>query len=95
MYDADAYAPCRYHLVQRIQGLTTMMMSPAGGSNDTSAAAHPLPGTASRWRMPANATGLDHHAHMVHRVDNMYQTYTLYYLLQVREGRDHGTAGTA
>ena len=86
VYDADAYAPCRYHLLRRAKGQAALL-NPTDGSNDTSSSSSssslPLPGTASRWRMKADATGLDHHAHMVHRVDNMYQAYTLYYFLQV------------
>ena len=48
-----------------------------------SMSASPLPGTANRWHLPANSSGLDRHAQMVYRVNTMYQTYTLYYFLQV------------
>ena len=83
MYDADAYTPCRYHLLKRVEGQTTQP-SPDNESDATAAdGPHPLPGTASRWHMQADATGLDRHAHMVHRVHDMYQVYTLYYFLQV------------
>ena len=85
MYDADAYAPCRYHLIQRAKGQTALSAPTAtNGSSTTAAAAtsRPLPGTASRWRMPADVSGLDRHALMLRRVDDMYQA-TLYYFLQV------------
>ena len=93
MYDADAYAPCRYHLIQRSKGQTALPASATNGTNTTTAAAAaavaslPLPGSASRWQMQADVTGLDGHAHMVHRVNSMYQVYTLYYFLQVWGGR--------
>ena len=80
MYDADAYAPCRYHLIQRAKAQPTLL-SPT--TTASAASSLPLPGTASRWRMSADVTGLDRHAHMLRRVDDMYQAYTLYYFLQV------------
>ena len=94
MYDADAYAPCRYHLLQRAE-VQTALLSPniSGSEAEAAEALPPLPGTASRWRMQADATGLDRHAHMVHRVHSMYQVYTLYYFLQVLTcelGREEG-----
>ena len=84
VYDADAYAPCRYHLLRRAKRQEALQSS-GDESNGTAAATatFPLPGAALRWRMQADATGLAHHGHMVHRVHNMYQVYTLYYLLQV------------
>ena len=95
MYDADAYAPCRYHLLQRAEVQTALLSPNISGSeaDEAAEASPPLPGTASRWRMQADATGLDRHAHMVHRVHSMYQVYTLYYFLQVLTcelGREEG-----
>ena len=90
MYDADAYAPCRYHLIQRAKAQPTLL-SPT--TTASAASSLPLPGTASRWRMSADVTGLDRHAHMVHRVNNMYQVYTLYYFLQVYMGSEGEQAG--
>ena len=80
VYDADSYAPCRYHLLPRVVPPPVLLLN---GSVTSS----PLPGTAARWRLPADSSGLNRHAQMVHRVNTMYQTYTLYYFLQVRDVR--------
>ena len=80
LYDADSYAPCRYHLLPRV--VPPPVLLPNG-----SVTSSPLPGTAARWRLLADSSGLDRHAQMVHRVNTMYQTYTLYYFLQVRDVR--------
>ena len=84
VYDADAYAPCRYHLIQRAKAQPTLLTPTTTAS---AASSLPLPGAASRWRMSADVTGLDRHAHMLRQVDDMYQAYTLYYFLQVWGGR--------
>ena len=83
VYDADSYAPCRYHLLPRV--VPPPVLLPNG-----SVTSSPLPGTAARWRLPAASSGLDRHAQMVHRVNTMYQTYMLYYFLQVREKEGAG-----
>ena len=85
VYDADAYAPCRYHLIQRAKAQPTLLTPSTTAS--AAASSLPLPGTASRWRMSADVTGLDRHAHMLRQVDDMYQAYILYYFLQVWGGR--------
>ena len=76
VYDADAYAPAHYLLPARHQTLW---------SNGTEVASHstaPAPGSAGRWRLKDDLSGLEGMAAMMYRIQLMYNAYTLYYLLQ-------------
>ncbi|GAX81803.1 hypothetical protein CEUSTIGMA_g9231.t1 [Chlamydomonas eustigma] len=69
VYDADAFALARYLLPQRVGKVAT-------GTAFTAAT------SASRWKLPANMSGLDNMAAMTYQVQQMSDTYVLYYLLQ-------------
>ena len=91
IYDADAFSPCRYHLLTRStsSGVSDAVPSTNGSappatvaSGPVAAVPLPLPGAAGRWRLPQDPSGLEEFSHMVSQVNKMSQVYTLYYFLQ-------------
>lgn len=64
VYDADASAPCRYHLIQRLRSNTT----------DPSQ----YPGQPDTWSLPPNATGLNGVTTMMSNASSLDQLWTLY-----------------
>ena len=80
VYDADAYSPCRYHLLKRSQPSSGLKVLPNGSS--VVPATPPLPGTAGRWSLQEDASNLGQFSHMISRISSMSQVYTLYYFLQ-------------
>mmetsp|Transcript_8258 Transcript_8258/g.24923 ORF Transcript_8258/g.24923 Transcript_8258/m.24923 type:complete len:2121 (-) Transcript_8258:1576-7938(-) len=77
VYDADAHAAARYLLPARNVSEAAI----AHFQRETSRAA-PSAGSADRWRLPANMSGLEACSSMLSRVDGMYNTYVTYYFLQ-------------
>lgn len=69
-YDADAYAPCRYHMLRREQ------------PPDASLIATPQPGGKARWRLPRDGAGLRGMSGMMLRAQRMCRNYLTYNLLQ-------------
>lgn len=74
VYDSVGYAPARYWLLKR---------STAG----LDGGALPLPGTAGRWALPEDASGLRAVAEMYQQMDRMTYYWVLYGMLQVRARR--------
>ncbi len=75
VYDSVGYAPARYWLLKRnTAGLD-------GG-------ALPLPGTAGRWALPEDASGLRAVAELYQQMDHMTYYWVLYGMLQVRLSRN-------
>ncbi|KAG1675992.1 hypothetical protein FOA52_014236 [Chlamydomonas sp. UWO 241] len=76
-YDADAFATARMLLPRRDESAAAAAQFLAETGRDV-----PPAGTAGRWRLPADTSGLEGVARLVSRVDTMYTIYVLYYFLQ-------------
>ena len=69
-YDADAYAPCRYHMLRRVQ------------PDNASLVSTPQPGGKARWQLPGDGEGLRGMGGMMLRAQRMCRNYLTYNLLQ-------------
>jgi hypothetical protein len=103
VYDADAFVPCRYHLLRRGNELTpsdatgtdapgmdtnSTNSSNATSTNATGYVSDSLPGSSGRWQLEEDGSGLEGAGRMMVEVDNLNQLYSMYNLLQVGlEGR--------
>ncbi|KAG1670027.1 hypothetical protein FOA52_011183 [Chlamydomonas sp. UWO 241] len=76
-YDADAFAPARFLLPMRDESAAAAAQFAAETGRNV-----PQPGTAGRWRLPADMTGLENAAKLASRADEMYTIYVLYYFFQ-------------